>query len=61
MKKEEGRKQVGATIEENLWRHVKAIANLQGRKTGEVLDDCIREYLQRHSEVFGRYKEDKTD
>ena len=45
MKKEIGRKQVGATINAQLWSRLRAQAILEGRTAGQLLDDAIRHYL----------------
>jgi hypothetical protein len=39
------RKQVGTQIDVELYRQVRSLALLQGRKAGEVIDDAIRLYL----------------
>lgn len=48
MKVEKGRKQVGATIDEELYRLAKGCAAVQGCRVGEVIDDALREYLDKH-------------
>lgn len=47
MKKVEGRVQVGSTVDRELWTRLRAQSIMEGRKTGEVLDDCIRLYFER--------------
>lgn len=47
MKKEEGRCQVGALVNKELWTRLRALSIMQGRTTGQVLDDCIQLYLDR--------------
>ncbi len=46
MKKESGRKSVGASVDEKLWQRLRAQAIMEDRKSGEVLDDAIRLYLK---------------
>ena len=41
-------KQVGARIHIDLWEHVKIQAIREGRRTGQILDDAIRLYLDRN-------------
>ncbi len=43
--KQLGRKQIGAQIDEELYRQVRSLALLQGRKAGELIDDALRVYL----------------
>ena len=45
MRRIPGRKQVGALIDEQLYRQAKALAIMQGRTTGAVIDDALRQYL----------------
>jgi predicted DNA-binding protein len=46
MKKEEGRCQVGATVDKELWTRLRALSIMQGRTTGETLDDAIKLYFE---------------
>ncbi len=43
-----------ADIDEGLYREIRALAVLQGRKTGFVLDDAIRVYLDHLKEQKGK-------
>jgi len=45
METEPYRKQTGAKIDSELYRMVKALAIIQNRPIGEVIDDALREYL----------------
>ena len=45
MEKPTYRKQFGAKIDSELYRMVKALAIIQNRPIGEVIDDALREYL----------------
>lgn len=40
------RKPIGATVDIELWNEVKIQAIREKRKTGEILDDAIRMYLE---------------
>ncbi len=40
--------QVGSLIDANLYHQAKALAAIQRRNTGEVIDDALREYLDKH-------------
>jgi hypothetical protein len=46
----QSRKNIGATIDEELWAEIKIQAIRERRKVGEVLDDAIRCYLDRIKE-----------
>lgn len=59
MKKVPGRKQVGATVNEDLWRRLRALAVQEDRNTGELLDLAIQKLLdeyqgERRQEDIGR-------
>ncbi len=45
----EERKQVGTKLDPELYRQIRALALLQGRRAGELIDEAMREYLMRHS------------
>jgi hypothetical protein len=47
MKKDEGRKQVGATIDAELWQWLRAQAIMEGRPAKYLLDDAIKEYRKK--------------
>jgi hypothetical protein len=47
-KKEQERKQLGVLINSVLWTQIKILALQQGRNATEVLEDAMREYLQKH-------------
>ena len=53
-KKTGDRIQVGSLIDANLYRQAKALAAIQKRNTGEVIDDALREYLGKHGFVLGQ-------
>lgn len=44
-KKQVRAKQVGAVIDEELYKLAKGCAAVQGRRVGEVIDDALRAYL----------------
>lgn len=39
---------IGVSIDESLWRRLKALAITQGVNTGELLDKAIKDYLDKH-------------
>ncbi|MDV2503802.1 MAG: hypothetical protein RX318_07590 [bacterium] len=47
-KKTGERIQVGSLIDADLYGQAKALASIQRRNTGEVIDDALREYLGKH-------------
>lgn len=38
---------IGVTIQQDLWRELRALSIKQGRLTGELLDEAIEEYLKK--------------
>lgn len=46
MYKKENRKQVGCTVDTDLYKRLRAQAVQEDRQTGQVLDDAIRMYLK---------------
>ena len=42
----DARVKIGVTIDDILWRRLRAFAMLEGRPTKEVLDEAIAEYLK---------------
>ena len=47
-------KPIGSEVSIDVWNELKVQAIREGRKTGEVLDDAIRLYLEnRKSDIFG--------
>lgn len=42
-----GRKQVGATIDLEVWKELRLQAVREGRSSGKVLDDAIKYYLKK--------------
>jgi metal-responsive CopG/Arc/MetJ family transcriptional regulator len=46
--KTEERKNIGVSIDAVLWRRLRALAILEGKGTGELLDAAIREYLEKY-------------
>ncbi len=47
-------KSIGSEVSIDVWNELKVQAIREGRKTGEVLDDAIRLYLEnRKSDIFG--------
>ncbi len=41
----EERKQVGTKLDAGLYRQIRALAILQGKEAGQLIDDAIRAYL----------------
>ena len=41
------RVKIGVTIDDSLWRRLRAYAMVEGRATADVLDEAIAEYLKR--------------
>ena len=46
-----GRKQVGCTVDLELWKELRLQAVREGRSSGKVLDDTIRLYLERDKKI----------
>jgi len=47
-------KPIGSQVNVKIWNELKVQAIREGRKTGEVLDDAIRLYLEnRKSDILG--------
>jgi hypothetical protein len=44
----EKRVNIGVPIDEQLWRRIRALAVREGKLTGELLDQAIRDYLNKH-------------
>jgi hypothetical protein len=44
------KKQVGTLLDPKLYRQMKSLAALRGCRTGELIDDAIRQYLKRQPE-----------
>lgn len=42
------KKNIGVKVDDQLWRHLRALALRQGRLTGELLDEAIEQYLKSH-------------
>ena len=47
-KKQPERKQIGVKLDSALWTQMKILALKQGRTGGELLEDAIRLYLEKH-------------
>ena len=47
-RKEIERKQIGVKIDTALWTQLKILALKQGKDGFEVLEEAIREYVERH-------------
>ena len=39
---------IGVPIDEHLWRRIRALAVREGKLTGELLDQAISDYLDKH-------------
>jgi|WetSurSiteA1Bulk_404760.scaffolds.fasta_scaffold677243_1 hypothetical protein len=50
------RQQVGTRIDPDLYREVKALAILQRRTAGEIIDDAILAYLAKERHRFIRMR-----
>jgi hypothetical protein len=46
-------KAIGSQVNVKIWNELRVQALMEGRKTGEVLDDCIRMYLESKKGDFG--------
>jgi hypothetical protein len=46
------RRQIGIRLDMGLWRSIKMIALEQDRTATEVLEDAMREYIDRHHPVI---------
>ncbi len=47
-------KAIGSQVDAKIWNELKIQAIREGRKTGEVLDDAIRLYLEsKKSDILG--------
>jgi hypothetical protein len=44
----EKRVNIGVPIDEQLWRRIRALAIREGKLTGELLDQAISDYLEKH-------------
>jgi len=44
------RKQIGVKLDQDLWRRLKILALKQDRTAGELLEEAMGEYLNRHKE-----------
>ena len=51
-KKKDHRKAIGSEVNVKIWEELKVQAIRENRKTGEVLDDAIRLYLEKKREIF---------
>ncbi len=51
--------QIGSLIDIVQYRQAKALASLQGRRVGDVIEDALRAYLKRHGKVFEQAKDVK--
>lgn len=45
-------KSIGSQVSIKLWSELKVQAIREGRKTGEVLDDAIKLYLDKHKRLL---------
>jgi len=45
----EERKQVGTKLDPEIYRQIRALALLQGRQAGELIDEAMRDYLMRYN------------
>ncbi len=41
------RKQIGVKIDVDLWREIKILALKENRTAGEILEDSLRDYLEK--------------
>ena len=39
---------IGVAVDDDLWRRLHALAMIQSRVTGDLLDEAIEEYLKKH-------------
>jgi len=47
-KEETPRKQIGVKLDMDLWRELRILALEEDRTAGELLEEAMREYLERH-------------
>ena len=45
-------KAIGSQVSIEIWNELKVQALREGRKTGEVLDDAIKLYLEKYRDIF---------
>lgn len=48
---ESGRVKIGVSIDEMLWRRIRALAILEDKGTGELLDKAIEDFLKDKEKV----------
>ena len=56
-KKQEGKKQIGALLDEELYREIRSRAVGLDRPVGELIDEAITMYLDATPQVFRRTKQ----
>ena len=47
-KERPGRRQIGVKLDMDLWRELRILALEEDRTAGELLEEAMREYLERH-------------
>ena len=47
-KKESARKQIGVKLDVDLWHEIKVLAVVTHRTAGALLEEALREYLEKH-------------
>ena len=40
---------IGVAVDDGLWRRLRALAMIQGKVTGALLDEAIEEYLKKQN------------
>ena len=51
------RRQIGCKLNSALWTQVKILALQQGRTAGELLEEAMQQYLERHGKEDSRKPE----
>jgi hypothetical protein len=48
---ESDRVKIGVSIDKMLWRHLRAVAIMEDKQTGELLDKAIEDYLNNKEKI----------
>jgi hypothetical protein len=49
--KDKNKINIGATVDKQLWLRLRAIALRQGKLSGDLLDECIKAWLDKHEKL----------
>lgn len=50
-KAKSGRVKIGVSIDDMLWRRLRAEAIIEGKQTGDLLDQALRNYLNNKEKI----------